>query len=300
MATTQTEPKQSTAEKVTAKMIALMEQGVKPWRQTWKGGAMKATNLKTGKPYRSMNVMLLTFFNTWGCPYWVTYKQAQELGGSVKKGETGTPCFYWSFVDKKDKDGKLVYDARGVVQKIPFASSFTVFNVMQCEGITLPEQVETTEAQRHETAEKVIATYLATVDAPQFIETLSGKAFYNRMQHSIVVPLRTQFESLGEYYGTTFHEMAHSTGKKLGREFGIFGDDLYSREELVAELTAAMLCIEVGIENTDQNENSAAYLMHWLEKAKENPNYLIKAASEAQKAMDLILCTVFDDEKVPA
>jgi antirestriction protein ArdC len=291
---TTTEVKQSAAEKIAAGFIAQMELGVKPWRKTWSGGLSAATNLLTGKQYRGINRMLLTFLNPFGSSYWMTYKQAIELGGSVKKGSTGTACFYWQFRDKKDQNGNLVYDSKGIKVQVPFASGFTVFNYEQTEGIKLPETILKPESERLAEAESIIQGYLSSPNGPRFNETLSGRAFYSPMFHSVTVPLKAQFDSSAAYYATVFHELAHATSKELGRDIMLNekGGDEYAREELVAELTAAMLCAHVGIDCEDQNENSTAYLMGWLGKIKENPNYLIKSASLAQKAMDAILLGV--------
>ena len=269
---------------VTERIIESLAKGVAPWRKPWRAAGAQGMpkNLISGKPYRGINVLLLAT-SPFSSPYWLTFKQAKERGGSVRKGEKGTPIVFYKTYDKKSNDGA---ERRHWVMRY-----FTVFNVEQCDGLrdvpTLHPDVRTPHA-RIEACEAVVRGYRGPS-----IET-GSLACYSPVADTIRVPPIESFDAREEYYSTLFHEMVHSTGAKgrLERD-GIvggttFGDHRYSFEELVAECGAAFLCGETGIDAATL-ENSAAYLAHWASKLKSEPKWIVQAASQAAKAADFVL-----------
>lgn len=271
---------------VTDRVIALLEAGTIPWRKTWKGGAAGAPrNLKSGKAYRGVNVFVLAA-QAYGSPYWLTFKQAKDMGGSVRKGSKGTPVVFWNWIvkeDPKDKTKKI---------RIPFLRYYTVFNIEQCEGIVTPADVAPVAgpAEAIDAAEAIVRNM---PNAPA-IRHGGDAAYYRPSTDAVQMPARESFESAPAYYTTFFHELGHSTGhaSRLSRT-GVtnpthFGSHEYSQEELVAEMTATFLSAEAGIE-AETIANSAAYLASWMKVLKNDRKLLVMAAAQAQKAADMIL-----------
>ncbi len=269
-------------EMVTDRIIKLLESGVVPWRRPWKVGA--AVNWKTGKPYRGINTLLLEPGE------YASFKQVSEAGGKVKKGEKGNIVVFWTWLEKEDEKS-------GEMTKIPFLRYYMVFEInKQCEGLQSKRNDQTFEHDPVEEAERICRGYQ---DAPP-VRFASGRAFYRPSDDSISVPPLCDYEKPEEYYSTLFHEYVHSTGheNRLNRsgitEIAAFGDETYSKEELVAEIGAAMLCGVAGIDNSTI-ENSAAYINSWLRKLKEDKKLIVQAAGQAQKAADYMLGVTFDD-----
>lgn len=267
--------------------MELLEQGTVPWRKTWIAGSNMPKNMVSKKEYRGVNVFLLACM-PYSSPYWMTYKQCQDKGGHVIKGSKSTPVIFWKWLDRKDAD---VTDTETASSNIPMLRSYNVFNLEQTEGIELPPTTETiTTFTPIERAEQIIA------GMPYKPEIRHGgnRASYSPMLDYVKLPEPTSFEMPEEYYSTAFHELAHSTGheSRVGRkgilEPSYFGSHEYSKEELVAEMSACFLCGHAGIENTTI-ENSAAYIQGWLKALKNDKALLIHAAAQAQKASDYIL-----------
>jgi antirestriction protein ArdC len=215
------------------------------------------------------------------------------MGGFVKKGEKSLPAVFWQFIDKKEKqdDGSIT------IKKIPFLRVYNVFNVEQCEGLKLPENKEfNRDNSPIEEAENVWKNY---ANKP-LLSNNPSRAYYAPGSDYISIPKIGQFESAEEYYSTLFHEAIHSTGakKRLDRfgENDTFGSEGYGKEELVAEIGAQILCQYCGITRT--LENAAAYCKSWCSAIKAMPaTAIISAASQAQKAVDLILGIKFEEEE---
>ena len=273
---------------VTDKIIDLMEKdGLPPWRKAWNGGlAGLPMNAVSKKAYRGVNVLLLMGEN-YTDNRWVSYKQAQELGGTVKKGEKSTIVTFWKInkTQKEDESGEII------TKTIPMLRYYRVFNVEQCEGLDKLKPLTVVEHDPIPEAEAVVAG----MPNPPSIDHLGGdKAFYSPMMDSISLPAKCSFGKVEEYYSTAFHEMGHSTGhqsrcnRKNVCEINHFGDDNYSQEELVAEFCAAFLCAETGIAPATL-ENSAAYIKSWKNVLKADKKMVIFAASQGQKASDYIL-----------
>jgi antirestriction protein ArdC len=272
-------PRQSVYEIVTRQILAELEKGVVPWRKPWR--TLPPANLISKKQYRGINTFLLALAG-YGSQYWLTYRQAQALGGNVRRGERGTKIVFWKF----DKYETETADGETENRTSAFLRYYTVFNLEQTEG--LKALLALPPARPIESAETIIA---GMPNAPAYERGFL--ACYTPSTDTVTMPSPTAFHSQAEYYSTMFHELVHSTGhaKRLTRE-GFdrpqqFGSESYSREELVAEMGSAMLCGVAGIEQATL-ANSAAYLKSWIARLKSDSRLIISAASAAQKAADYI------------
>ena len=278
---------------VTDRIIQMLEQGVVPWKRPWNStGAPK--NLHSGKDYRGINTFMLSAGGAasgFTSPYWVTFKQALERGGSVRKGEHGMPVVFWKLLDRRGSSEDEVDDNEsGESKKIPMIRYSTVFNVEQCDGLEYP----TPEVASHD-FDPIIACeqIVQQMPRPPTIQHDGSRAYYRPSADSITMPPANLFEVPAEYYAPLFHEMTHATGHKSrlnrdGIEKGVsFGSPGYAREELIAEMGAAFLCSRAAID-TLIIENSASYLNGWLKALKGDPKLVVIAASQAQKAVDYI------------
>jgi antirestriction protein ArdC len=208
------------------------------------------------------------------------------MGGNVRRGEKGTLVIFWKIYEKDDpeaEDGK---------KRLPLLRYYTVFNAEQCDGVTAPGP-DLTTWKTHDPIVAAETVVLAMPNSPT-VEIGGTRACYSPSRDLVRVPDLFRYDYPEDYYGTLFHELAHSTGhqSRLNRE-GIvdqhfFGDSVYSKEELVAEMTAAFLCGHTGIENATI-QNSAAYLQSWIKTLRGDKTLAIIAAAQAQKAADYIL-----------
>jgi antirestriction protein ArdC len=278
---------------VTNKIINLLENGVVPWRRPWTSTGLPR-NLVSKKPYRGVNVFLLSA-SKYVSPFWLTMRQANELGGHIRKGEESTAIVFWKIEDAKASPEDLAADQTDQKTRRRFLLRFyRVWNLEQCE---LPQavlgklpKIETHQHDPIEAVEKIVA---GMPNPPEIVRE-GSKAYYSPLTDRITLPPRELFISAEEEAATETHELVHSTGseKRLARE-GIceaapFGSPVYSREELCAELGAAFLCAEAGISNA-VIANQAAYLAGWLKALRDNRRLLIHAAAQAQHAADFIL-----------
>ncbi|WP_025692643.1 ArdC family protein [Paenibacillus zanthoxyli] len=273
-------------EMITNRMIELLGKGVVPWRRPWKIGG--AVSWKSQKPYRGINTLLLD------AGEYATIKQINEAGGKVKKGEKGQFVVFWTWLEKKDGTGAGNEESQP--EKIPFLRYYNVFEInTQCQGLQSKRNDQIYDHDPIEEAERICAGY---TDGPP-VRYHSGRAYYRPADDIVSVPPLCDYAKAEEYYSTLFHEHVHSTGhaKRLNRkgitELAAFGDESYSKEELVAEIGAAMLCGVAGIDNSTI-ENSAAYVGSWLRKLKEDKKLIVQAAGQAQKAADHILGVTFE------
>jgi antirestriction protein ArdC len=283
----QPKPSKSVYEIVTEKILDELSKGKIPWHKPWSTSA--PYNAISKKEYRGVNPLVLAC-SPYSDPRWLTYKQSTELGGSIKKGEHGSIVVFWKFLDKKTTDNTEQEGTELEVKKqIPLLRYYTVFNVEQTEGIEWPvldKKKEHTAEERHSRAQDVINKY----DGPTIEENGGDRACYSPDLDRIMIPNRVKFNGLDEFYSTLLHECVHSTGHttRLKRTFGEhFGNETYSKEELIAEIGAAFLCGMVGIETTIKN--SAAYVAGWSSKLKDDSRLIVIAAGAAQKAADFIL-----------
>lgn len=271
-------------EMVTARIIEQLEQGIIPWHKPWTGTA-GAWSRSTGRPY--------SLLNQWLMPQgeYATFNQIKKEGGKVKKGEKGYPVVFFkpTVIETEDKNGEKVK------KTVPLLKYYTVFNISeQVEGLEVKHSKETVERHREPLAElEAIKTDYLKRSGVEFYNLEQDKAYYSPVDDSIVLPLVEQFDSIEEYYSTAFHEMAHSTGHstRLNRlnKLAAFGSDDYGKEELIAEITAAAVLNEAGIETEKTIKNSAAYVQNWANAIKGDVKLIVHASSKAQKAFELIM-----------
>ena len=271
-------------EMVTARIIEQLEQGIIPWHKPWTGTA-GAWSRSTGKPY--------SLLNQWLMPQgeYATFNQIKKEGGKVKKGEKGYPVVFFkpTVIETEDKNGEKVK------KTVPLLKYYTVFNISeQVEGLEVKHSKETVERHHEPLAElEAIKTDYLKRSGVEFYNLEQDKAYYSPVDDSIVLPLVEQFDSIEEYYSTAFHEMAHSTGHstRLNRlnKLAAFGSDDYGKEELIAEITAAAVLNEAGIETEKTIKNSAAYVQNWANAIKGDVKLIVHASSKAQKAFEMIM-----------
>jgi antirestriction protein ArdC len=269
-------------EMITDQIVKKLEEGTVPWRKPFRNGV--AVNWTTQKPYRGINTMLLD-----GGEY-ATFKQIKKASGKVKKGEKSHIVVFWKLVQVEEEEEEKE-------KKIPLLRYYRVFEIgSQVEGLEAKRETETFRHDPIEEAEKIQSHY---IDAPSF-SYISGGAWYKPGLDRVNVPPKEDFENIHEYYSTLLHEMIHSTGhqKRLNRE-GVtnhngFGSERYSKEELIAELGASMLCGVAGI-NNETIDNSASYIQSWLRALKNDKTLIVKASQQAQKASDYILGITFEN-----
>ncbi|GFE57405.1 ArdC family protein [Geobacter sp. AOG1] len=270
------------------RIMELLEQGTIPWRKPWNAENNDPKNLISKKSYRGINHFLLSC-TPYNSPYWLTFKQVQDKGGHVKRGERSTPVVFWKWLDKSTEGTDL--NSTLSTSKIPLLRYYNVFNIDQTEGIPAPEPTEA-----HNDNHPLLGPEQIIKNMPLRPELRFGgnKAYYSPSLDYIQLPHLSTFDTPEEYYSTLFHELTHATGhsSRLSRksvlEPSYFGSHEYSKEELIAEMGAAFLCGYTGIKQKTI-ENSAAYIHGWLKELKNDKTLLIHAAAQAQKGADYIL-----------
>ncbi|MCO4312475.1 ArdC family protein [Pectobacterium versatile] len=263
---------------VTDSIITALEAGVKPWTCPWQrvpGMSGLPSNFATGIAYSGMNIMLLWCSASeqgFGDPRWMTYRQAQAVGGQVRKGEHGTTAIFYTTLEKENEDGEI--------DQIPMLKTFTVFNVEQIDGLTLTTAV-VSPAETFEPLPQ--AENLLHCSGARIIEK-GQNAFFKPLTDEVWLPERHLFSDAANFYATGLHELVHWSGAKtrLNREMkGKFGSEGYAFEELIAELGSAFLMADLGIVGEVQHES---YIASWLKALKNDKRYIFKAASTASKA----------------
>ena len=268
---------------ITKRIIAQMEQGLIPWERPWIGSDI-AVSYTTGKPYSLLNQMLLSEPGEY-----ITYKQCIQAGGHVRKGEKSRMVVFWKWLQQEDEE-------TGEIREIPYLRYYSVFHISQCEGIAAKHNISPCKpVAADETAEAIISSYLDRSGVRlRHLDIFS--AFYRPSDDTVVLPLRDRFLNAAGYYGTAFHELAHSTShhSRLNRidNTAHFGSEVYSKEELTAEIASAALINHAGLETADSFRNNAAYIQNWLQVLKNDKRFIVSAAGKAEKAVNLILGTV--------
>ena len=284
-------PRASLYEEVTARVIAELEAGRLPWVQPWGSagsGPSLPRNALTARPYSGINVLILwgaVIEHGWPSQGWLTFRQALEAGGNVRKGERGTTVVYADSFVPKGEQTRATESGDGA-KPVPFLKRFTVFNVAQCEGLRdglAPDPVPLPEREIMPVAEACIA-------ASGVAFRIGGdRAFYVPSLDYVQVPPQPAFFEQVNYYRTCLHELTHATGHpaRLDRKLvNAFGSKDYAREELVAEMGSAFLCAALGIEPTVRH---ADYIGSWLEVLREDSRAIFRAASAASRAADWLL-----------
>jgi antirestriction protein ArdC len=272
----------SVYERITERITALLEKGTIPWRKPWTAQIGLPCNLITKKPYRGINVFLLDAMN-YESRFWLTFRQALELGGNVRKGEKSCPVVFWK--------PKIVDDEEtGEEKEIPFLRFYHLFNIDQCEGLRNISKIQAVPVMLPAKPAEIVE------NMPQrpAIKRGTSRAFYSPAGDFVGMPEAANFDRKESYFGTLFHELIHSTGHEsrlnrltLAQKSG-FGSDPYGKEELIAEMGAAFLCARAGIVERTL-ENSAAYIAGWLEQLRTDKRLIVQTAAQAQKAADFIL-----------
>lgn len=285
-------PKIDIYQSVTDRIVAALEAGTAPWLRPWKsdgsGSALQPFNALSGRPYSGINLLVL------GCaPFaslgWVTYKQAIELGGSVRAGEKGTSIVFWKFDRTKDEE-------TGEVKVVPFARGYTVFNVDQCDGIEAGKVKAPIPPVPGDTDINALAARVGAV-----VRHGGDRAFFSPSGDFISIPSAESFNDVDNYASTLAHELTHWSGgeKRLNRQFGKrFGDEAYAFEELVAEIGSAFLCAANNIPL--EGLQHPAYVANWLEVLKGDKRAIFTASSQATKAAKFLLEPAEADEEEEA
>lgn len=275
---------------VTEKIMQELERGCVPWHKPWRtsaDGIHIPMSFVSKKPYRGINTFLLAlarFKAGYDSNYWLTFKQIQALGGSVK-GQHSEMIVFWRLLEKPTAEP----NTENKTDYIPLLRYYRVFNLDQVTGIAKPKRGTLPAFAPIKEAKAIASKYQDQVQVTHG----GSRAFYRPSSDSITIPEPETFDSPAEYYSTLFHEFTHSTGHKsrLNRpgitETHYFGDEIYSKEELIAEMGAAMLCGIVGVENKTI-KNSASYIQSWLSKLRNDEKLVVHAAAAAQKAADFI------------
>ncbi len=288
-------------ETITARIIERIEHGVVAWQSPSIARAGFPRNFSSGRLYSGINVFLLGS-QEFQSPYFLTFRQAQELGGHVRRGEKGLPVVkVGTWTKEADPSSVVAGDEAVPVEKRRFLKLYTVFNACQVEGVPFPQvpKCETyTESAMADNARRIVAEMPRP---PAINEGRKSYPHYIPDSDTVEMPSRETFRAEWRFFKTLFHELAHSTGHEsrlnrpsLTENRGRYavGEErkIYGLEELVAEMTAAFLGASAGIVE-DGFENSAAYLQGWLDvlRIKDHKTWVVKAASEAQKAADYIL-----------
>jgi len=269
---------------VTEQIIKQLESGVAPWHKPWR--AEPPCNLISGKEYRGINPFLLAS-QGYGSRYWLTFNQANKLGGRILKGEKSSIVTFWHIGEEKT----VRYADGNIRKEKPFLLRYyRVFNVEQTEGIA--DKLGLRNATpRVPSIERCEAIVNGMPNAPAMQQ--DARAWYRPSTDTVGMPSKSLFNSAEEYYSTLFHELSHSTGhaSRIGRpgieDIAAFGSESYSKEELIAEMGAAMLCGVTGIAPATI-PNSAAYLQGWINRLRGDSKLVVSAASQAQKAADYI------------
>ena len=269
---------------VTDRIIAELKKGNIPWKKPWTGIRSGAYSRSTGKPYSILNQMLLMKPGEY-----LTYKQAQAAGGTIKKGEKSQIVVFWKplEVTKENDDGS------STKEMIPILKYYNVFHIDQCEGVKPRFAQEDFRPVNPITEAEAVLSGYSERSGCSIRNERQDRAFYRPSTDCIVLPMREQFPQIAEYYSTAFHEATHSTGhtSRLNRlnTSAFFGSEDYSKEELIAEMGSAILMNELGIETPDTFRNSAAYIQGWLKALEDDSRLIVSAAGKAEKAVRLIL-----------
>ncbi|MEX9840407.1 ArdC family protein [Providencia rettgeri] len=301
-------PARDIYQEVTDRIVAALEKGAAPWKRPWRlAQGIRAglpVNALTGNAYQGINVLLLWLSAAeqgFGSDLWLTYRQAQQLGGHVRKGEvaTDTVIFKPLKVPAKDRNGDVLRDERGevVMTEVPMIKANSLFHVSQCDELPAHfyanSRIPDEEIPGVPLPDMHRAQALLNASGVKVTNAAQNQAYYSPLNDRIVMPLPSQFDREADYWATLLHELVHSTGHKsrLNRE-GItsssrkFGDPAYSFEELIAEMGSAFLCAQLGVQGEVNHES---YLQCWLQVLKADKKALFRAATQARIASEFLL-----------
>ena len=300
----------SVYERVTERITDLLKQGTVPWRKPWNAHVGPPRNGVSGRFYRGLNVFMLSHAG-FESPWWFSPRQINALGGHIKKGEKVSWVHFWKpWVPKGDPSETREVDADTAAistrrRLVLIIRAYRIANLDQCEGpgVDRFRDRHPSETPLRNDNEAIAAcdAIVAGMPNPPSIRYGGDRAFYRPWTDEVHLPKREAFTSSEEFYSTAFHELVHSTGhrerldRKTLTDGTPFGSPTYTREELVAEMGAAFLCAEAGIEDPTI-DNSAAYIGGWLTFLKSDPKALVVAGAQAQRAADYVLGWAGRDE----
>lgn len=278
-------------EKVTQMVVELLDRGVKPWSQPWSAGAGAIRPLRHNhQGYRGINVLILWVRAQeagYSSGYWMTYRQALELGGQVRKGEHSTQVVYYGSMVKEDPDASQDEDGR---KRVRFLRTFNVFNADQIDRLPAPFYAKPEQPGKVIDRIPELEAFAKATGAD--IREGGGRAFYRIDQDYIQMPDFQAFKDAEVYYATRAHELVHWTRhpSRLERDMGRkqWGDEGYGAEELVAELGAAFLGAELGL-RPGHIEDHASYIGSWLKVLRNDRRFIFIAAAKAQEAVDFLM-----------
>ncbi len=272
---------------ITNTIVESLRAGTRPWNQPWESGSSVLPIRSNNIPYQGINILILwmeSFKKGFTSPKWMTFKQAQQLGANVKKGERGTRIFFSNVVEKRESDE----DGNEKVHVQSYLRSYTVFNTEQIEGLE-SENYPQKDIESQEERITALETFIGNTGAT--ITEGGDRACYFPNTDKIKIPSFSSFESPESYYATLCHELIHWTGHptRLNRKL-VSKSQIkeYAFEELVAELGSAFLGSKLGI-TPELPENHASYIASWISILNENHKMIFKAASLAQKAVSFLL-----------
>ncbi|MFZ1005537.1 MAG: zincin-like metallopeptidase domain-containing protein [Candidatus Sulfotelmatobacter sp.] len=292
MTTVANTPRVDVYARVTSHIIAELELGVLPWLKPWNAenaaGRITRPLRHNGIPYAGINILMLwsaAEISGFGCPFWLTYQQARELGGFVKKGQHGFPVVYASSFKKTDTSE----DGQEIEQEIKFLKEYTVFNAEQCDG--LPGHFYQLAAPPKEKIERITHADEFFANTKVDIRHGGNMAYYAMGGDYVQMPPLESFRDAESHAATVAHELTHWTRhpSRLAREFGRkrWGDEGYAMEELVAELGSAFLCADLRI-TPEVRDDHASYIQKWLTVLRDDKRAIFSAASHASKAVEFL------------
>ena len=284
--------KKNAQDKIKDRIIQLVEEADDLfWERQWISLKDRhPRNAISGRHYSSLNFLMLGMIaeiNNYDDPRWLTFNQAKKAGGSVKRGEKGSMITWYSRTTKTVEDSNTGEEEE---KQYFYMRVHMVFNVKQTEGCELPELEYEASFENHDPIEAAQMVADEMPNPPTVVLSMNGPGYYRPNDDLVSVPKLEVCKTAESHYKTLFHELVHSTGHedRLDRELSM-GSEMYAKEELVAEIAAAMLCGHVGIDIERIERQSAAYVQGWMKQIKETPELLIRAASQSQRAVNYIL-----------
>ena len=291
MSKSEEKPRTDIYARITDRIVADLEKGVRPWMQPWRSGNGSRVVTRplrhNGLPYSGMNVLLLwseTAARGFASPIWMTFKQALELGGAVRKGETGSTVVFASRFEKTETDAS----GDAVDREIPFLKSYTVFNAEQIDGLA-DHHLGQSELSR-DPIERIDHADRFFAQTGAVIRHGGDRAYYSPATDHIQMPPFATFRDGGSYVATLSHEATHWTAARhrANRDLSRYGKDRSerAREELIAELGSCFLCADLGIvPELEPRPDHASYLASWLEVLSSDKRFIFAAAAPAQRAV---------------
>ena len=278
--------------RITERIVAELEKGVRPWMRPWRSsnapGRVTRPLRHNGLPYSGMNVLLLwseAIARGFASPMWMTFKQALELGGAVRKGETGSMVVFASRFTKTETDAA----GEEFDREIPFLKAYSVFNIAQIDGLPEPYYGQKSDA---------VCNPIARIDhADRFFANTGAvirhggdRAYFSPATDHIQMPPLQSFKDAAAYVATLSHEATHWTSAphRVGRDLSRYAKDRAerAREELIAELGSCFLCADLGIApELEPRADHASYLASWLKVLADDKRAIFSAAAHAQRAV---------------